>query len=273
LVNKSYKLLVVDVDGTLLNKKGTISAEDKEALARAKASGIQVSLSTGRVVQSSAKILGQLSLDGYHMFSDGALVYNPGKGEEVYVEPISQESVRQMVEYAHLVGIDFDLYTLSHFFAERETWATDIRRKFFGLELTIADFTKIWQKERIIKGTLVVASAEEKAKANDFYLHFKKSLNFSWTRTPAYPEVDFINVIAPDVSKGKALKALTTFLGISLTEVMAVGDGANDISLLSSAGLAVAMDNASDELKAVANYITLDVDHNGVAAAVARFLF
>ena len=272
-MNKSYKLLVVDVDGTLLNKEGAISAEDKEALARAKASGIQVSLSTGRVVQSSAKILGQLSLDGYHMFSDGALVYNPEKGEEVYVEPISQESVRQMIEYARLVGIDFDLYTASHFFAERETWATDIRRKFFDLEPIIIDFTKIWQKERIIKGTLVVASAEEKAKANDFYLHFKNSLNFSWTRTPAYPEVDFINVIAPDVSKGKALEALTTFLGISLTEVMAVGDGANDISLLSSAGLAVAMDNASDELKAVADYITLGVDHNGVAAAVDRFLF
>jgi len=272
LVNNRYKLLVVDIDGTLLDKKGAISAEDKKALTKAGDSGIQVSLSTGRVVQACIKILDQLSLDGYHMFFDGALVYNPEKGEEVYVSPISEELVLQVVEFAHLQKMDLDLYSATHYFVERETWATDIRREFFSLEPIIVDFTKLWQKERIIKGTLVVSSAEEKAKAKDFYLHFKNSLNFSWTRTPAYPEVDFINVVAPDVSKGKALEALASFLGIPLTEVMAIGDGANDIPLLSSAGLAIAMDNASDELKAVADYVTLDVGHNGVAAAIGKFL-
>jgi len=272
LVNNRYKLLVVDIDGTLLDKKGAISAEDKKALTKAGDSGIQVSLSTGRVVQACIKILDQLSLDGYHMFFDGALVYNPEKGEEVYVSPISEELVRQVVEFAHLQKMDLDLYSATRYFVERETWATDIRREFFSLEPIIVDFTKLWQKERIIKGTLVVSSVEEKAKAKDFYLHFKNSLNFSWTRTPAYPEVDFINVVAPDVSKGKALEALASFLGIPLTEVMAIGDGANDIPLLSSAGLAIAMDNASDELKAVADYVTLDVGHNGVAAAIGKFL-
>ena len=91
-------------------------------------------------------------------------------------------------------------------------------------------------------------------------------------KTPAYPEVDFINVVAPGVSKGKALEALATFLGIPLSEVMAIGDGANDITLLSSAGLAIAMGNAPEELKAVADYVTLDGDHNGVAAAINKFL-
>jgi Cof subfamily protein (haloacid dehalogenase superfamily) len=270
--NNRYKLLVVDIDGTILDKNGNISAEDKKAVAGAVDSGIQVSLSTGRVVQASLGIINQLSLDGYHMFFDGALVYNPEKGEQVYVEPISKDLVRQMIDFAHLIGIDIDLYSATHFFAERETWATDIRRDFYGLQMTTVDFTKIWQQERIIKGAVVVSSAEEKAKANDFYLHFKDSLSFSWTMTPAYPDVDFINIVASNVSKGKALEALASFLGISLTEVMAIGDGINDISLLSSAGLAVSMGNASDELKAVANYVTFDVDHNGVAAAISKFL-
>ncbi len=57
-----------------------------------------------------------------------------------------------------------------------------------------------------------------------------------------------------------------------MNEIMAIGDGANDISLLSSVGLAIAMGNASDEVKAVADYVTLDVDHSGVAAAVNKFL-
>ena len=92
------------------------------------------------------------------------------------------------------------------------------------------------------------------------------------TKTPAYPEVDFINVLAPEVSKGKALEALASYLGIALNEVIAIGDGANDVSLLSKAGLAIAMDNGTAELKAVADYVTLDVDHSGVAAAIERFL-
>jgi len=79
-------------------------------------------------------------------------------------------------------------------------------------------------------------------------------------------------VLAPGVSKKKALEALAWHLGISMNEIMAIGDGANDISLLSSVALAIAMDNAPDEVKAVADYITLDVDHSGVAAAIDKFL-
>ena len=79
-------------------------------------------------------------------------------------------------------------------------------------------------------------------------------------------------MLAPDVSKGKALEALASYLGIALTEVIAIGDGGNDISLLSKVGLAIAMGNAVNEVKAVADYVTLDVDHNGVAEAINKFL-
>jgi len=272
LINKPYKLLVADIDGTLLGKNGTISIEDADALAKVRRSGIQVALSTGRVAQACLGVLEQLELDGYHVFSDGALVSNPWTGREVYAEPIGKGLVRQIVDFAHREEIIFDLYSATHFYVERETWASDIRRKFFGLQPTVTDFTDLWRKERIIKGTLVVRSAEEKAKANSFYRHFKDSLNLSWTKTPAYPEVDFINVIAPGVTKGKALEALAAFLKIPLAEVIAIGDGANDVPVLSRAGMAVAMGNAPDELKAIADHITLDVDHSGVAEAVNKFL-
>ena len=115
-------------------------------------------------------------------------------------------------------------------------------------------------------------SPEEIAKARSFCLHFDSSLHFTWTKTPAYPDIDFVNVLAPRVSKGKALTALVSHLGLSLGEVIAIGDGSNDIPLLTSAGLAIAMGNASDELKAVADYITLDIDHGGVAVAIKKFL-
>ncbi len=272
MINHPYKLLVVDIDGTLLGSDGSISVEDREALAKASHSGVQVSLSTGRVIKACLSIIDQLSLDGYHIFFDGALVGSPEQNKEIYVQPISEVMVRQMVEFAHRHDINLELYSATRYFAERESWSTDIRREFFGIQATIIDLAKLWRKERIIKGTLTVTSAEERAKADRFYLQFKDSLNFTWTKSLAYPDVDFINILDPEVSKGKALEALASHLGVSLAEVMAVGDGANDIPLLSLVGLAVAMGNAPDKVKAIAHHITLDADHSGLAAAINKFL-
>jgi len=271
LKKNPYKLLIVDVDGTLIAKDGTISAEDREALAKVRQLGIPVSLSTGRVPQACLGLINQLPLHGYHIFFDGALVSNL-EGKEVYVQPLNKMVVRQAVEFAHSNDIYLELYSATHYFVERETWATDIHRQFFDLQPTVVDFTQLWNRERIIKGELMTSSPQEAAQARSFYLQFNASLRFSWARTPAYPGVDFINVVAPEVSKGTALVALASHLGISLSEVIAIGDGTNDIPLLSCAGLAIAMDNAPDEVKAVADYITLDVDHSGLAAAINKFL-
>jgi len=272
LINHPYKLLVVDIDGTLVNSYGKISVADREALAKARDSGIQISFSTGRGLQASLSIINQLSPGSYHISFDGALVSSPGRGEEVYVRPIGQATVRQMVDIAHRLNIDLELFTATHYFVERENWSTDAHRQFFGVSPVIVDFTKLWDRERIIKGGLVTINPQEAAKARDFCRQFDDNLHFSWNKTPAFPGVDFINLLAPGVSKGKALEALASHLGVSLTEVVAVGDGTNDISLLTSAGLAIAMGNAPDEVKAVADHVTLDVDHSGLAAAINQFL-
>ena len=267
-----YKLLVMDVDGTLVDKEGNISTDDKEAIARARQLGIQISLSTGRAAQACLKILDQLSLDGYHMFFDGALVIEPRQGTEVYVQPIDSAVAKEAIEFARQNDIYLEFFSATHYFTEYESRFSEIRRSFFGIEPTVVDFTDLWQQERFTKAQLMVSSPKEAAKAQKFYAHFDGRLRFSLSRTPAYPDIDFVNVIDPRVSKGKALEALTSHLGIALDEVMAVGDGNNDIPLLTTAGLAVAMGDAPDEVKAVADYVTLDIDHNGVAAAIEKFL-
>jgi len=272
LINHPYKLLVVDIDGTLVGRDGSIPAEERDVLAKVSDLGIQVSLSTGRAAQACSAIIDQLSLDGYHIFFDGALVSNPNRGEEVYVEPLARGVVREAVEFAHRNDIYLELYSATRYFVERETWATEIHRQYFNLEPTVVDFSRLWNRERLIKGGLITSTPEEVTKATSFRLQFNGSLHFSVARSPAFPGVEFINVVAPEVSKGKALAALASLLGISMSEVAAIGDGVNDISLLSVAGLALAMGNAPDEVKAVAHYVTLDVDHSGLAAAVNRFL-
>jgi len=267
-----YKLLVVDVDGTLLDGRGNISQEDRDALARASRLGVRVSLSTGRVAQACLGIINQLSLDGYHIFFDGALVSDAEQDREVCAQPLDIGMVKQAVEFAHQHDLNLELYSTTHYFAERETWSTDAHRQFFGIEPTILDFAELWERERIMKGLLVATTPEEANRVREFCIQFEGGLHFSWAMTPAYPGIDFINILAPEVSKGRALVALASHFGVPISEVMAIGDGPNDVSLLSAAGLAVAMDNAVDEVKAVADHITLDVDHGGVAAAINKFL-
>jgi Cof subfamily protein (haloacid dehalogenase superfamily) len=269
---KAYKLLVLDVDGTLVNRDGAVSAADRTALGKASDLDVCVSLSTGRVIQACLELIRELSLDGYHIFYDGALVANPATGEEVYAHPLSREVVKEAVAFARTSGTYLELYSTNHFFAERENWSDEIHRRFFRVEPTFTDFNGIWERERIIKAELVAHNTAEETKAADFRRHFGHSLHFSTARTPAFPDVNFINITDPGVSKGEALKALVARLGVRLEEVMAIGDGSNDIPLLEAAGLAVAMGNAPDEVKAVADYLTLDVDHSGVAAAIERFL-
>ena len=105
-----------------------------------------------------------------------------------------------------------------------------------------------------------------------FEKEFNGCFRFSIARSPGFPGLDFVNVVDPGVSKGEAMKELANFLGVNTAEVIAIGDGLNDIPLLEAAGLPVAMGNAFPEVKKVAKYTTLDVDHGGVAEVVKKFL-
>jgi len=267
-----YRLLVVDIDGTLLDKDGNISSENEKALARVRATGLRFSLCTGRSILASRSVIERLAVDGFHIFFDGAFVSSPDASREVYARPLPRSAVRQIVEYADEHSLNLEISAVDKFYAARESWGTEIRRQFFGIEPVITDLSTLWDKERVIKANLLTTNTQEVAKAEALMRHFKGALVFSHGGTPAYPGVDFLNILAAGVSKGKALEALVNHLGISLAEVIAIGDGSNDIPLLATAGLAIAMDNASPEVKAVADHVTEDVDHSGLAKAIERFL-
>jgi Cof subfamily protein (haloacid dehalogenase superfamily) len=269
---RSCKLVVIDIDGTLLIRADEISSRNKAALAELHRRGIAVSLCSGRAIQAARTVLEQLELDGFHIFFDGALVINPHTGVNVYMKTIGPDLVGRAVDFVHRHGIILDLFTATEYYAERESWVTALRRDYFKIAPTIVDFSVLPQNDPVIKGTLVVRSAQEKAGADRFRQYFGGELHLSLTKTPAYANVDFINVIAPGVSKRTALEALVRHMNITLDEVMAIGDGPNDIPVLSAVGLAVAMGNAPPAVRAAARYVTGDVDHDGVAEAIEGFL-
>jgi Cof subfamily protein (haloacid dehalogenase superfamily) len=234
--------------------------------------GVRIALCTGRVFETTQMLLRQLNLEGFHIFFDGALVCNHLGTEELFCQPIPPEIVRKASALALESNIMLDFYSLHHYYVTRKSWRSDIRKNYFGIEACVADFKTLWQQERLIKGTLIYSNPEDEKATRAYLALLQEALSFSWSTIPAYPGYHFVNLIDKGVSKGKALEALAAHYQISLNEVMAVGDGTNDISLLATAGIAVAMQNAPEALKAEADFISADVEHQGVAQAIRRFI-
>ena len=267
-----YKLLVLDIDGTLVGKAGTISPENKQALARASASGVTVSLCTGRSLTGCRPVLAELALNGCHIFYDGALVINPASNHEVFVQELEVTAIKKAVDWSHRQGLDIEIYSSTRYFAEHENWSTETHRKYFNTTPTFVNYPDLLGRERIIKIGAVANSSAEREKITNFCREFQGIFNFSWVTSPSFPDAEFINIVSPQVSKGRAVSELAGYLGIARAEIIAVGDGKNDISMLAAAGFGVAMQNSPDTLKSIAGYITTDVEENGLAAAVEKFI-
>lgn len=244
----------------------------KAALAELKKRGVAVSLCSGRAIGAAQGILDQLDIEGYHIFFDGALVTNPATRETLYIKPLNRNYIQQALDFARENGVIMDLISAKACYMEQDSWVADIRRQYFKVEPVITSFSRLPENEEFIKGTLVVRSPEEKAGAERFRRHFEGVFFLSKTKTPAYPEVDFINVLTPGVSKRIAMEALMQHLGLKPDQVMAIGDGLNDIPIIKAAGLGIAMGNAPSEVKAAAHYVTGDVEHDGAAEAIRKFI-
>jgi Cof subfamily protein (haloacid dehalogenase superfamily) len=272
-MQSKYKLLVSDIDGTLADGNGIISAADLKALQDIHRAGVLISLSTGRAARGCLRVLEKLPSEGYHVFFDGALVCDSNQTKVIYSQPIKKGLLGQIYSLASSYGLTLELFSSTHFYIERESTLATIHSDLLKFKTTTADFATLCKQEPIIMGCLVIPATDENVfKPILSAFGSNLGLKFSWTMNPTRPDIRLVNIIMDDVSKGRALIALCSHLGLGLEEVAAIGDGANDISLLETAGLAIAMGNAPPELKATADYITTDIDHNGFAQAARKFL-
>jgi len=272
MAQNKYKLLVTDIDGTLENEAGEISGEDRAALMGIRECGIQVAVSTGRITTACRGIFEQLSLEGCHIFCDGALVSDITGSNSIYQQSLDDEIVQETIEFALSHDLYLELATGTEYFVERITEATRIHCKLLNMKPQVADFTKLKGRSGFIKENLVKVGPEEEAGISAFWEKFTGRVSLARVAMPRFPNVEFINVVARDVSKGKATKKLAQHMGVTMEEVVALGDGMNDISVIAIAGLGIAMGSAPEELKKTADYVTLDAAHSGVAYALKKFL-
>lgn len=266
-----YKLLALDMDGTLLNSDHKVSERNKEFIEKAKEKGIRVVLLSGREPGSIKHFSDELGLDGLISGFNGGIITD-NKVEEIYFNCCLDEGLARktiLMGQENMCSVVFlgDLLLVED--------KNDLRYKTFekyvivpvkevGKLYPYLEENKLWNKIHkvlISDENSILKSFKEKLETET---ENKMSLLFSLPF--------FLEAFNKNVSKGKALEEIGKIYNVKKEEIIAIGDGENDISMIQYAGLGIAMGNAPDKVKRVADYVTLSNNNDGVSHIIEKYI-
>lgn len=256
-----------DIDGTLLPFGKEVPSSAVEAISMARRDGHRFFLSTGRSLCEIDECLKSIPFDG-GVYSNGATVMTEGK--RLRCERMTEEDRTFLIDYACSNNLLFMLQTDDGTFLSREA------RRFFEESMMKAIGTVI-----PVPGLREYDSLPTCLPNVIKFIYFSPSGSLMRVRreigsryqmidnTDGLPQTDMVEVCLKAIDKGTGVRAMIGSLGEDMSSSVAIGDGANDIPMLRTAALAIAMGNASDEVKTAADWVTDDVERDGFAKAVA----
>jgi Cof subfamily protein (haloacid dehalogenase superfamily) len=268
-MTKTIKLIAVDLDGTLLDNESRLSERTEQVMKQAIAQGVKVVLATGKTAYSGREIIKRLALDTPGIYVQGLAIHYPD-GSDKTLATLEPDLARRFITYAEERSFDVVAYNGSRILTRKLTPAVvELAERYHDAmpevvgplqnQLNTLDFVK-----------LLIIKRHDFKKVNALRYQFNLQLDGKARLVQALG--DMLEVLPPGQSKGHALKVLLKEMGIKEAEVMAIGDGENDIEMVKMAGIGVAMGNAHASLKAVADHVVATNDEDGVAQAVERFV-
>ena len=266
MANVSCGLAALDLDGTLLNDEHTVTNRSCEALQKLSAQGAVVVLISGRMHRAILPISDQIGLENPIISYNGGMVKHPRTGEVIHHTPIQTADASALVEYGDQKGLHLNFCLNDQLFIKEYNQWSELYEKRTGVPATaVGDLHELDGQEPT---KMQILNTPEKI---DLLLTECKA-EFGERLYVTRTQVEYIEFMNPQVSKGRALQALADQLGISNNLIVAFGDGYNDESMMEIAGFRVAMGNSVDEIKAIADYTTDTNQNDGVALAVERLL-
>lgn len=264
-----YKLIAIDVDGTLINDDKIISNKTKQAIKYARDKGIYVILSTGRIFMEAKMFSDEAGCNPFGITSSGAAISDFVAEKNTYNIDMSTENSI------------FALETLEkHNFVSFAYAGRDMILNNQALEI-FKDFTRDegFSKYRILTEDVTGYIRDNNIKLEKiFAMHgtFKNGILSELTHNKdlfiTSSGDNNIEVVPMGANKGEAIKRVAANLNIKPSEIIAIGDSDNDYEMMQVCGVGVAMGNANDKIKAVADYITASNNDDGVAKAIYNFI-
>ncbi len=270
-----YRLLAIDIDGTLVNSRDELTPATRAALARAGAAGIHVVLATGRRYSHALPLVQQLEIDVPLVTASGALVKDPIDHRTLYQARFEPQVLRDAVAIVDGAGYDpvlcgdtfaegFDFYHARQQ-ARTPEWAYYLamnpRRSRLWPELLTNPPPGIF-------GGFVVGTLEQMQELEKLLRHKMPGKLHTHVLHPPRYKGFFIEISPAGVTKWSAIQRLASEWGIAESEICAVGDDVNDIPMIRAAGLGVAMGNAQPAVKAAADRIAPTHDEDGLVQVV-----
>lgn len=266
-----YKLLVLDVDGTLLNEEKVISKRTLSALLKVQQTGVRIALASGRPTYGLLPIAKSLELGlygGFILSYNGSQIINAKNGEILFERRINPEMIPYIEKKA--VKNNFALFTYHD-----DTLLTNSPDNVHVREEAALNNLKIITEEEFSTAIdfapckCMLVSDDEEA-LTGLENHWKKRLDgvLDVFRSEPY----FLEVVPCSVDKANTLAVLLEYLGIQRDEVMAIGDGVCDVTMIQMAGTGVAMGNSVESVKICADYTTDTNANDGVAQAVEKLI-
>lgn len=251
-----YKLVVLDMDGTLLNSNHKISETNKEILQRLASKGVEVVLASGRPFEAAYLYSKELGIDSPIIASNGAMVKSPRTEELYYSATVTKDLAEEIVEYGRQNDYPTSLYV------SNEVYTYDERMEKLHIEVEGIHPTIInsFESDKPIYKVIYMDTPE---RIEEAYIHLEAAYRGKLYITRSADIL--LDVMSKEVSKGIALEKLRESLGIPKEEVIVFGNSYNDVSMFEEAGLAVAMENSPQAVKDAAHVVTKTNDEDGVA--------
>lgn len=266
-----YKLIVLDIDGTLTNSKKEITPRTKEALIKIQEQGVYVAIASGRPTPGTKKVAQELELErfgNYVLSFNGGRVINCKTGEVVLDKTIPAEMAWELCDVARENGVGIMTYD-----SECALAGTDTIDKYMELEARInsIELKQVGHFKNYVDFPVnkCLMTGEP-----DHLVELEKKLKekYAGKLNIFRSEPFFLELMPKGIDKAAVLKNFLPFLGIARDEVICCGDGYNDKTMIEFAGLGVAMANAREEVKEVADYITSSNDEDGIAKVVEKYI-
>lgn len=276
-MSEPVRIIALDLDGTLLNTVKQLSPENLAALQRAADAGIQIVPTTGRFYNGMPSFIRELPFVRYAITINGAEAADVYSGEVIYKSEIPLRRALELMRYLDTLPVIYDCYQ------DNAGWISAHLKA--RIDSTVKDphFRKMLHDLRkpVPELKAFVAERNKDVQKIQFFISSPKlRLELLESLPKMFPDLavsssvaENIEVNSAEATKGKALMALANHLGVSRDGVMAFGDGLNDLSMITAAGIGVAMGNACAEAKAAADWITQSCDDHGVAHGIEKFCF
>ncbi len=258
------ELVALDVDGTLIGLDGQVSAAVVAAIARARGAGMHLGLATGRMADGVADVLDRTGLPGPHIFFNGAQVR---RDDEVLASwPLPADVLSTLLDACDDAEVYLEVYVDGGFLVNRMDDRARPHWDLLGQEpagvLTdVADLA-----DEVPKVTAV--AFDRRGVERVVAMMEDLGVRAGPANSPATPGLHYVNGNSPEADKGRALLAAAEALGIAPGATVAIGDERNDLAMLEVAGTAIAMGNATRQVRDMAHLVAPDVEQHGAAAAL-----